>query len=180
MCPSRYVQFRPVRLEEGPKKDQSGTKRVRIAAALNFKFLIPPFHPNYPIAAEKTFKEDTLLYTMTPHMHYRGKAFRFTAHYPDGKEEILLDVPRYDFNWQIMYLLKQPKLLPAGTVVKLEGHFDNSADNPLNPDPTQMVRWGDQTWDEMMLGSMTVSPANQDLRTDEAVASLPDESGGGN
>lgn len=159
-----------------PKKVQ---KEVRIAAALNFKFLIPPFHPNYPIAAEKTFKEDTLLYTMTPHMHYRGKAFRFTAHYPDGQEEILLDVPRYDFNWQIIYLLKQPKLLPAGTVVKIEGHFDNSADNPLNPDPTQMVRWGDQTWDEMMLGSMTVSPANQDLQADGPLASLPDSRDGG-
>jgi len=159
-----------------PKKVQ---KEVRIAAALNFKFLIPPFHPNYPIAAEKKFKEDTLLYTMTPHMHYRGKAFRFTAHYPDGTEEILLDVPRYDFNWQIIYLLKQPKLLPAGTVVKIEGHFDNSADNPLNPDPAQFVRWGDQTWDEMMLGSMTVSPANQDLQTDGPLASLPDDRAGG-
>jgi peroxiredoxin len=159
-----------------PKKVQ---KEVRIAAALNFKFLIPPFHPNYPIAAEKKFKEDTLLYTMTPHMHYRGKAFRFTAHYPDGKEEILLDVPRFDFNWQIIYLLKQPKLLPAGTVVKIEGHFDNSADNPLNPDPAQFVRWGDQTWDEMMLGSMTVSPANQDLQADGPLASLPDDRAGG-
>ncbi len=163
-------------LFSNPKKVQ---KEVRIAAALNFKFLIPPFHPNYPIAAEKAFKEDTLLYTMTPHMHYRGKAFRFTAHYPDGREEILLDVPRYDFNWQIIYLLKQPKLLPAGTVVKLEGHFDNSADNPLNPDPAQMVRWGDQTWDEMMLGSMTVSPANQDLQADWPLASLPDGHVGG-
>jgi hypothetical protein len=114
-------------------------------------------------------------------MHYRGKAFRFTAHYPDGKEEILLDVPRYDFNWQIVYLLKQPKLLPAGTVVKLEGHFDNSADNPLNPDPAQFVRWGDQTWDEMMLGSMTVSNANEDLRAPGGpLAALPDESAGGN
>lgn len=156
-------------------------KQVRVAAAMNFKFLIPPFHPNYPIAAEKVFKEDTLLYTLTPHMHFRGKAFRFTAHYPDGKEEILLDVPRYDFNWQIVYLLKKPKLLPAGTVVKLAGHFDNSAENPLNPDPTQMVRWGDQTWDEMMLGSMTVSAANEDLRAEGGpLASLPDESAGGN
>jgi peroxiredoxin len=141
-------------------------KEVRVVAGLNFKFLIPPLHPNYPIAAEKRFKEDTLLYTMTPHMHYRGKAFRFTAHYPDGSEEILLDVPRYDFNWQIIYLLKEPKLLPAGTVVKMEGHFDNSPANPLNPNPMQFVRWGDQTWDEMMLGSMTVSDAHEDLRVE--------------
>lgn len=156
-------------------------KEVKVAAAMNFKFLIPPFHPNYPIEAEKTFKEDTLLYTLTPHMHFRGKAFRFTAHYPDGKEEILLDVPRYDFNWQIVYLLKQPKLLPAGTVVKLQGHFDNSAENPLNPDPAQFVRWGDQTWDEMMLGSMTVSAANENLRAEGGpLASRPDERAGGN
>ncbi|QDT71584.1 redoxin domain-containing protein [Lacipirellula limnantheis] len=156
------------------------TKQVRVAAGLNFKFLIPPFHPNYPIEAEKKFKEDTYLYTMTPHMHYRGKAFRFTAHYPDGSEEILLDVPRYDFNWQIIYLLKEPKLLPAGTVVKLHGHFDNSANNPLNPDPAQFVRWGDQTWDEMMLGSMTVSAANQDLRAAGGpLAGLSDDHAGG-
>ena len=156
-------------------------KEVKVAAAMNFKFLIPPFHPNYPIEAEKTFKEDTLLYTLTPHMHFRGKAFRFTAHYPDGKEEILLDVPRYDFNWQIVYLLKEPKLLPAGTVVELQGHFDNSAENPLNPDPAQFVRWGDQTWDEMMLGSMTVSAANENLRVEGGpLASRPDESAGGN
>ena len=90
--------------------------------------------------------------------------FKFTARYPDGSEEILLDVPRYDFNWQNIYLLKKPKLLPAGTVVDMEAHFDNSADNPLNPDPTQSVHWGDQTWDEMMLGSLTTSWADQDLR----------------
>jgi hypothetical protein len=106
-----------------------------------------------------------MLYTLTPHMHYRGKSFRFTAAYPDGKEEILLDVPRYDFNWQIIYLLKQPKRIPAGTSINIEAHFDNSANNPLNPDPTQLVHWGDQTWEEMMLGSMAVSVADEDLRT---------------
>ena len=113
-------------------------------------------------------------------MHYRGKSFRFTAHYPDGNEEILLDVPRYDFNWQIVYLLKKPKLLPAGTVVKLDGHFDNSADNPLNPDPAAVRPWGDQTWDEMMLGSMTVSAANQDLcAAGGPLAGLSDDHAGG-
>ena len=104
------------------------------------------------------------MYTITPHMHYRGKSFKFTAQYPDGKEEILLDVPRYDFNWQNIYLMKKPKLLPAGTVVHMEAHYDNSADNPLNPDPGQSVHWGDQTWDEMMLGSLTTAWADQDLR----------------
>jgi peroxiredoxin len=139
-------------------------KEVRVQAALNVKFLIPPGHPDYVVHAQKKLSRDAMLYTLTPHMHYRGKSFRFTAVYPDGGEEILLDVPRYDFNWQIIYQLKTPKRLPAGTVVKLDAHFDNSADNPLNPDPGQTVYWGDQTWDEMMLGSMTLSQADQDLR----------------
>ena len=154
-------------------------KEVRVAAALNAEFLIPPFHPNYPIAAERKFAKDALLYTLTPHMHYRGKSFRFTACYPDGSEEILLDVPRYDFNWQIVYLLKQPKRLPAGTVVRINGHFDNSRENPLNPDPTQTVHWGDQTWDEMMLGSMTVSDAEENLRRDREAAAPADATSGG-
>ena len=154
-------------------------KEVRVAAALNAKFLIPPYHPNYPISAERKFDKETLLYTLTPHMHYRGKSFRFTACYPDGSDEILLDVPRYDFNWQIVYLLKQPKRLPAGTVVRIDGQFDNSADNPLNPDPTQTVHWGDQTWDEMMLGSMTISDAEENLRQDREAAAAADTISGG-
>jgi peroxiredoxin len=145
-------------------------KQVRIEAALNVKFLIPPGHPDYVVTAKETIKRDTLLYTLTPHMHFRGKSFRFTAKYPDGKDEILLDVPRYDFNWQIIYLLKKPKHIPAGTVIHLEAHYDNSADNPLNPDPTQLVYWGDQTWEEMMLGSLTVSDADEDLQRDKKSA----------
>jgi hypothetical protein len=141
-------------------------KEVRITAAFNFKFLIPPGMPDYPVTQELKIRRDTEVYTITPHMHYRGKSFKFTAKYPDGKEEVLLDVPRYDFNWQNVYLLKKPKLLPAGTVVQMEAHYDNSADNPLNPDPSQSVHWGDQTWDEMMLGSLTTSWADQDLRNE--------------
>jgi hypothetical protein len=139
-------------------------KELRIEAGLNFKFLIPPGAPDYKVEAERKIDRDAMLYTLTPHMHYRGKSFRFTAQYPSGINEILLDVPRYDFNWQNIYLLKKPKFLPAGTVIHMEGHFDNSADNPLNPDPSQTVYWGDQTWDEMMLGSMTLSDADEDLR----------------
>ena len=139
-------------------------KQVRVTAGINPKFMIPPGHSDYRITADKTFERDTLLYSLTPHMHYRGKSFKFTAHYPDGGDEILLDVPRYDFNWQIIYLLKEPKRLPAGTKIDLEAHYDNSANNPLNPDPSQWVHWGEQTWDEMMLGSFTTSHADEDLR----------------
>ena len=90
-------------------------------------------------------------------MHYRGRSFRFTAEYPDGRNEILLDVPRYDFNWQNVYTFDEAKLMPKGTVVMCAGHFDNSADNLSNPDPAQEVGWGDQTWDEMMLGVLVIS-----------------------
>jgi hypothetical protein len=139
-------------------------KEVRITAGFNFRFLIPPGAPDYMVTQKLEITRDSLMYTITPHMHYRGKSFKFTARYPDGGQEVLLDVPRYDFNWQNIYLLKEPKLLPSGTVIDMEAHYDNSADNPLNPDPTMAVHWGDQTWEEMMLGSLTVSLADQDLR----------------
>jgi peroxiredoxin len=138
--------------------------QVRITAAYNFRFLIPPGHPDYEVTTQLRIPRNSLVHTITPHMHYRGKSFKFTAHYPDGGEEVLLDVPRYDFNWQNIYILKQPKLLPEGTVVDMEAHYDNSADNPLNPDPDQGVMWGDQTWQEMMLGSLTTSWADQNLQ----------------
>jgi len=89
---------------------------------------------------------------MSPHMHLRGKSFRYEAHYPDGTSEILLDVPRYDFNWQITYELAEPKRLPAGTKLKCTAHFDNSENNPANPDPGDTVKFGPQTWHEMMIG----------------------------
>lgn len=132
-------------------------QEVKFAIAVNSDFKIPPGAANYEIPAGRDFKHDTILHTMVPHMHLRGKAFRFTAQYPDGAEEILLDVPRYDFNWQNAYTLKSPKRLPKGTVILCRGVFDNSEDNLNNPDPSQEVHWGDQTWDEMMLGSMVVS-----------------------
>ena len=95
---------------------------------------------------------------MTPHMHMRGKAFRYEANIPDGRREILLDVPKYDFNWQIRYDLAEPKLLPRGTELLCTAHFDNSESNLSNPDPTRNVGWGEQTWDEMMIGYFTTLP----------------------
>jgi hypothetical protein len=85
-------------------------------------------------------------------MHMRGKDMTYIAHYPDGTSETLLSVPKYDFNWQITYQLAAPKLLPAGTKIEVIAHYDNSAANKFNPDPTKDVRWGDQTWEEMMIG----------------------------
>ena len=93
-----------------------------------------------------------MLYSLFPHMHLRGKDFEYRVVFPDGKKQTLLSVPRYDFNWQDTYVLKEPLLLPAGTKIECTAHFDNSAGNPSNPDPKSWVRWGDQTWEEMMIG----------------------------
>ena len=120
--------------------------------AVNFNLAIPPGASDYPVKSRYRFKEDRLLYQLTPHMHLRGKSFRYEAIYPDGRKETLLDVPKFDFNWQIDYLLAEPKLMPKGTVLHCTATFDNSSNNPSNPDPTQRVVFGEQTWDEMMIG----------------------------
>ncbi len=122
---------------------------------LNAGFLIPAGAPNHEVRGTRVFNEDTTLMDMTPHMHMRGKDMTYTAHYPDGKSEILLSVPKWDFNWQITYHLAEPKLLPKGTKLEVVAHFDNSRGNLFNPDPSKDVRWGDQTWEEMMMGFYT-------------------------
>jgi mono/diheme cytochrome c family protein len=136
---------------------------ARLAAggmALNPRFVIPANDGNYEVTATQVLQKDTVLTSLTPHMHVRGKDMKYIAHYPDGKSETLLSVPKYDFNWQITYELAQPKILPAGTKVEVIAHYDNSANNKFNPDPTKDVRWGDQTWEEMMIGfwSTVVEP----------------------
>jgi hypothetical protein len=121
-------------------------------------FEIPPHADNHPVdAASRRAPVDLLLLALMPHMHLRGKSFRYEARYPDGTSEILLDIPRYDFNWQTAYRLAAPKSLPAGTRIQCQAHFDNSEDNLANPDPDRTVRWGDQTWDEMMIGYFDVA-----------------------
>jgi hypothetical protein len=113
-----------------------------------------------------------VLFNFTPHMHLRGKAMRFTATYPDGTEQILLDVPGYDFNWQLTYTPPEPLVLPAGTKVAVDAVFDNSAENLANPDPSINVRWGEKTTDEMMIGFMDysyVDQANQENMETHAV-----------
>jgi hypothetical protein len=113
---------------------------------------IPPGDPDYVAQSSLTLKADIHLLSLTPHMHTRGKSFTYTARYPDGRKEILLSVPHYDFNWQSVYRLREPKSLPMGTEVRCEAHYDNSAENPSNPDPTRTVTWGEQSWDEMLIG----------------------------
>jgi hypothetical protein len=85
-------------------------------------------------------------------MHLRGKAFKYVLTYPDGRKEDLLTVPKYDFNWQLSYILAEPRKIPAGSKIDATAWYDNSANNKYNPDPTKTVRWGDQTFEEMMIG----------------------------
>jgi len=128
---------------------------ARVAAGglvINPRFIIPANDGNFEVRGQNVLTADTVLTAMTPHMHVRGKDMTYIAHYPDGRDETLLSVPKYDFNWQITYELSEPKVLPKGTRVEVIAHFDNSSSNKFNPDPTQSVRWGDQTWEEMMIG----------------------------
>lgn len=130
--------------------------------ALNLMVDIPPGEPNYKMEASYKVKKDIRLVNLFPHMHYRGKSFRFEAEYPDGKREILLDVPHYDFGWQLRYDLVEPKLLPKGSKLHCYGVFDNSADNPRNPDPSVRVGFGEQSWQEMMVGFFTAEGSLED------------------
>ena len=139
-------------------------QQVATDKAADRSFYIPPGDANHKVEATRTLSKDTLILALMPHMHLRGKAFRYTAVLPDGKEEILLDVPHYDFNWQNSYELVEPKRMPAGSKIFCEAWFDNSESNLANPDPTATVRWGDQTWEEMMIGYFSTTPADQDLQ----------------
>lgn len=141
-------------------------KTVGTRQAINESFRIPPGADNHKVTARFRFRKDSLMLSLFPHMHLRGKSFRYIAKYPDGTREILLDVPNYDFNWQNGYEFKQPKLIPAKTVLECVAHFDNSENNFANPDPTKTVRWGDQTWDEMMIGYFDMALADQDLTSE--------------
>jgi len=132
--------------KQPPKKQAAG------GLAVNPAFKIPAGAGNHEVRATQLLQRDTVVTSLTPHMHVRGKDMTYIAHYPDGKDEVLLSVPKYDFNWQITYMLAEAKTLPKGTKVEVIAHFDNSTGNKFNPDPTKDVKWGDQTWEEMMIG----------------------------
>ena len=125
---------------------------VRTRAIAQKRLSIPAGEADYEAKSETTFDQDADLLSFLPHMHLRGKDFKYEVVYPDGKRETLLSVPRYDFAWQSTYRLDKPLHLPAGTRIECTAHFDNSTKNPNNPDPKKTVRWGEQTWEEMMIG----------------------------
>jgi hypothetical protein len=122
---------------------------------MNARFVIPAGDPNYQVESSFTFKEDGKIHSLMPHMHLRGKDFMYKVTYPDGKSEVILSVPKYDFGWQSNYNLKEPVVAPKGTRIDCLAHFNNSTTNKYNPDATKDVRWGDQTFEEMMIGWMS-------------------------
>lgn len=129
-------------------------KIFRTAVVMHRNFEIPPGNRDYRQEKTLPIGKDVTLYAINPHMHFRGKFMNFEAEYPDGRTEMLLSVPNYNFNWQRTYLLKNPVRLPAGTKVHIRNAWDNSASNPHNPDPTKAVRWGEQSFDEMFFATL--------------------------
>jgi hypothetical protein len=135
--------------KEPPKQE------VIIAALVNANFTLPAGASSTRVDAEMTINQDTTLWSLLPHTHVRGRRWEIQATYPDGRSEVLLAVPNYDFNWQTDYVFKQPLKLPKGTVVRSSAWYDNSAANRTNPDPTSDVHWGEQTWEEMQFTAFT-------------------------
>jgi hypothetical protein len=136
-------------------------ERVIMLAAANVRFAIPAGDPDYRLDARMTLHEDATLVSLLPHMHLRGKSFEFRVVYPDGRKETLLLVPHYSYDWQLSYYLDRPLRLPKETIIECTAHYDNSPNNSRNPDPAKTVRFGSQSWDEMMIGyfEVAVDPA---------------------
>ena len=126
-------------------------------ALINASLSIPPGAANHLVENSMTFNRETMIYSLIPHTHVRGTGWHYEATYPDGRKEVILSVPKYDFNWQHEYVFTTPLVLPAGTKIHAKAWYDNSAANKSNPDPTKQVTWGDQTWEEMMYTSITFS-----------------------
>jgi hypothetical protein len=132
-------------------------------ASSNRKFTIPAGDANYQVDSEIEINHDVKMTAMLPHMHLRGKDFEYRLVFPTGETQTILRVPRYDFGWQLWYEPVNNILLPKGTKVACTAHYDNSPNNPNNPDAAREVKWGDQSWEEMMIGFFSVAfPADMD------------------
>jgi hypothetical protein len=163
---------------------------VRVAGVVNSRLKIPPGEENHREVATLRIPTDVEVLAFLPHMHLRGKAARYEVTGKDGQPQVLLDIPRYDFNWQLLYRYAEPLSLKTGDTLTFTSWFDNSEQNPANPDPTKTVRWGPQTYDEMQLGYVEyiVPGAAADLAsrprgipafTREAILNLMDADGDG-
>jgi mono/diheme cytochrome c family protein len=141
------------------------TERAVTMGGYNLGFHIPPQDPNYKVQAKNSFPNGVTIISFFPHMHLRGKSFEYRAVYPDGAEDTLLFVPKYDFFWQLDYKLERPLTLPPGSRIESAAWFDNSPNNPKNPDPTKEVQFGEQSWEEMMIGFFdAVIPADMTIK----------------
>lgn len=136
---------------------------------------IPAGAENWQIVTRMTMKDDITLYSLSPHMHLRGKDMKYTVTYPDGRDEVLLNVPNYQFDWQLNYEFETPKKIPAGSRFTVTAHYDNSKNNPFNPAPTEDVVWGQQSWNEMFIpwSEYTVDKLDLTKMTAEQKARLP-------
>ena len=140
--------------------DVGGVKNltlVKSTAVSNRKFVIPPGAESHAVVASRDVPRDVTILALTPHMHFRGASFKYELTTPDGRTRTLLDVPKYDFNWQHRYDLAEPLKVERGSRITCTATFDNSAGNPANPDPTRPVTWGEQSWEEMMIGFLLVA-----------------------
>jgi mono/diheme cytochrome c family protein len=125
---------------------------------------IPPYAENWKVVSVHTIREPITLYGLTPHLHLRGRSMKYTLTWPDGRDEVLLDVPKYDFNWQLYYELRTPKKIPAGSKVTVVTLFDNSPKNPYNPSPDKEVFWSEQSWDEMYAPQARITVDGRELK----------------
>ncbi|MBI1761078.1 MAG: thiol-disulfide isomerase [Acidobacteria bacterium] len=158
---------------KGPIEKRMFTQPVTVDQR---KLVIPPGEANFESHSSYTFTQDAHLHMFMPHMHVRGKDFEYKLVYPNGQEKILLSVPKYDFNWQLCYFVKEPVAAPKGSRIECTAHHDNSTNNKFNPDPKITVRWGDQTWEEMMIGWMDYTLDGQNLRAPQAAGSASSSS----
>ncbi len=131
-------------------KGQEPKYVLRTFGIFDFTIAIPPGEQYHPEIASVEFPKDAILYGLTPHAHHRGSATSVAIRYPDGREEMLLALPRYDFSWQYEYFLKEPLKVPAGAKIIARWTYDNSVRNPANPDPKRLINWGEQSSEEML------------------------------
>jgi peroxiredoxin/mono/diheme cytochrome c family protein len=151
------------------------TREALTVGIANPGFQIPPGADDYPVHSEQKFKNEVRLLSFMPHMHLRGKSFKYTLELPGKAPETMLSVPAYDFGWQSYYTLAEPLILSPGAVIKCDATFDNSPKNRANPDPKSMVRWGEQTWEEMMIGYIDIDfPIRKsEAKPGDKAASIP-------
>jgi hypothetical protein len=143
---------------------------MRYGAFLNGRFVLPPGDPDTEVDSAIEFTEDSHIWALGPHTHLRGKSWEYRMAYPDGRRQVILSIPHYDPNWQTYYQFATPVAAPKGARLVAVAHFDNSENNPLNPDPRAEVRWGEQSWEEMQFSGFSYTLDRQPGESSAAVA----------